>query len=75
MPLPYTVEYFAVGEDANVDVGHDDVMKMALALVGEEEIGHPDLIRIRQCQVLQFTCDRYSRSVYIYLYINIPSRQ
>ena len=56
-PLPDAVEDFAVGEDADVDVGDDDVVKVSFPFIGEEEIRHPDFIRIRQCQVLQFTCN------------------
>jgi len=50
--LPDAVEDVSIRKDANVDVGYDDVMKMSFSLVGEEEIGHPDLVGIRQCQVL-----------------------
>ena len=55
--LPDAVEYFSVGEDANVDVWHYNVMKVTFTLVGEEEIGHPDFVRICQRQILQFTCN------------------
>ena len=50
--LPDAVEDVAAGEDAHVDVGHDDVVEVALPLVGEEQIGHPDLVRVGQRQVL-----------------------
>lgn len=55
--LPDTVEDIAVRIDANVNIGHNDVVEVALALVGKEKIGHPNLVGIRQCQVLQFTCN------------------
>ncbi len=45
--LPNTVEDSAVGKDADVNVGDDDIVKMSLALVGEEEVGHPDFVGIR----------------------------
>lgn len=55
--LPDTVQDVSVWEDSNVDIGYDDVMKMAFAFVGEEQIRHPDLIWIGKRQVLQFTCN------------------
>jgi hypothetical protein len=50
--IPDAVEDVSIGKDANVDVGYDDVVEMSFSLVGEEEIGHPDLVGICQCQVL-----------------------
>lgn len=52
--LPNAVKDCAVGEDANVDVGYDDIVKVSFPLVREEEIGHPDLVGICQCQVFDF---------------------
>ena len=54
--LPNAVENGAIGEDADVDVGHDDVVKVSLSFVGEEEIGHPDFVGIRQREVFDFAC-------------------
>ena len=50
--LPDAVQDPAVGEDSHVDVGHDDVVEVALAFVGEEQIGHPHFARVVQSQVL-----------------------
>lgn len=44
--VPDTVEYFAVGEDSDVNVGHDNVVKMSFTLVGKEQIWHPYLGRV-----------------------------
>ena len=43
---PDAVEDFAVGEDAHVDVGYDNVVKMALAFIREEQIRHPNTVGI-----------------------------
>lgn len=52
--LPNTVKYSAIREDANVNVGNNDIVKMSLAFVGEKEIGHPNFVRIRQRQIFNF---------------------
>ena len=52
--VPNAVEYSAVGEDADVDVGDNNVVKVSFSLVGEEEIGHPDFVRVRQRKVFNF---------------------
>ena len=54
--LPDAVEDVSIGKDANVDIGYDDVMKMSFSFVGEEEIGHPDFVGIRQRQIFDFAC-------------------
>ena len=54
--LPDAVEDASVGEDADVDVGHDDVVEVALSFVGEEQVGHPHFVGIRQRQILDFAC-------------------
>ena len=56
--LPDAVQDVASGEDAHVDVRHDDVVKVALALVGEEQVRHPHFARIRERQVFHATCER-----------------
>ena len=44
---PNTVENFAIRKDADVDIGDDDVVKMAFSFVREEQIGHPHLLLLR----------------------------
>jgi hypothetical protein len=53
---PDAVEDASVWEDADVDIGHDDVVKVSLSLVGEEQVGHPHFVGIRQRQILDFAC-------------------
>lgn len=55
---PDTVEDGAVREDADVDIGHDDVVEVALLLVGEEQVRHPYPGGVRQSQVLYLSCKR-----------------
>lgn len=57
--LPYAVENGAVWEDADVDVRHDDVVEMSFPFIGEEQIGHPHFVRIRQGKVFDFACVIY----------------
>jgi hypothetical protein len=54
--LPDAVEDPSVGEDAHVDVGHDDVVEMSLSLVGEEQVGHPHFVGVGQRQIFDFAC-------------------
>jgi hypothetical protein len=55
--LPDAVKDVAVGINAHVDVGHDQIVEVAVSLVGEEQIRHPDLLRVGQRQIfdLAFT--------------------
>ena len=53
--LPYTVEYFPIGEDSNVHVRDNDVVKMSCLLVLEKGIWHPYFVRISHGEVLQPT--------------------
>ena len=41
--LPGAVHDGAVGVQADHGVGHGDAVRAALLLVGEEEVGHPDV--------------------------------
>ena len=50
---PDAVENVSVGVDADVDVGHDDLVLLGLLLVAEEGVRHPDLGGVRQRQVVQ----------------------
>lgn len=49
--LPDAVQYVARWEDSHVDVGHDDIVKVPLSLVREEQIRHPDFARVVEGQV------------------------
>jgi hypothetical protein len=40
---PDAVEYVSVGEDSDIEVGLDDVVELALLLVPEEGVRHPNL--------------------------------
>ena len=42
-------------EDSHVDVGHNDVVKVPFAFVGEKQVGHPDFARVVESQVLHPT--------------------
>ena len=55
---PDAVEDASVREDADVHVGHGDLVQLTRLLVLEEQIRHPDLLRIRQSQELHPTCGR-----------------
>ena len=44
----------AVGVNAHVDVGHNQIVEVAVSLVGEEQIRHPDLLRVGQRQIFDF---------------------
>ena len=59
---PDAVEDGAVGEDAHVDVGHDNVVKMALAFIREEQIGHPNFARVRKSQVFNFAFNQMMKA-------------
>jgi len=50
--LPDAVEDFAVREDAYVDVGYDNIVKVALAFVRKEQIRHPNTVGIGERKVL-----------------------
>jgi len=45
---PYAIKNRAFRENSYVYVGHNDVMEMALLLVREEQIRHPDATSLRQ---------------------------
>ena len=49
---PDAVEDVSVGKDPDVEVGQDDVVEGALLLVPEERVGHPQLPRVAQREVL-----------------------
>ena len=49
---PDAVEDVSVGEYPDVEVGEDDVVEGALLLVPEERVGHPQLPRVAQREVL-----------------------
>ena len=53
---PDAVEDTSVWEDADVDVGYDNVVKVPFSFVGEEQIRHPHFVGIRQRQILDFSC-------------------
>ena len=53
--LPDAVEDGAVGKDAHVHVGYDNVVKVALAFVRKEQIRHPNFARIGKSQIFNFT--------------------
>ena len=46
------VENIAVGKDPDVEVGLYDVMELALLLISEEAVWHPDLGAVRHGEVL-----------------------
>jgi len=50
--VPDAVKDLAVRVDADVDVGHDDLVLARLLLVAEEGVGHPNLRWVRQRQIL-----------------------
>ena len=50
--LPDAVQNLAVGVDADIHIGHDDVVEVTRLLVLEEGVRHPDLLRVRHGQVL-----------------------
>jgi hypothetical protein len=46
--IPNTVEDGTIWKYSDVDVGHDDVVEVALLLIGEEEIRHPHAVGLCQ---------------------------
>ena len=53
--LPDAVEDPSVGEDPDIHVWHGDLVQLSRLLVLEEQIGHPDFLRVSQRQVLNAT--------------------
>ena len=51
---PDAIKNFSSGENPDVDVRNDDVVEVAELLVLEEGVRHPDPVRVRHRQVLQF---------------------
>lgn len=60
--VPDAIENLAIGEDPDVDVGHDNLVLPGLFLVAEECVWHPDLGRISQGQVFQPTFKIYPKA-------------
>ena len=56
----YTEEDGAIGVDADVEVGHEDVVHGAAPLVAEECVRHPDLARLRDGEVLDLVWTQQS---------------
>ena len=52
---PDTVEDVAIGEDPDVDIVDEDVVKVASLLVLKEGVGHPDLVGVCHRQVFNLT--------------------
>lgn len=52
--VPDAVENLSCGENSNINVWHDDVVEVSELFVLEKRIRHPDAIRVRHRQVLQF---------------------
>ena len=59
---PDAVEDSSVGEDPYVHVGHGDFVQLPSLLVFEEQVGHPDFLRVGQCQEFHTTCESASVS-------------
>ena len=51
LALPDAVQNVSVGKDSDVEVWLDDVVELAVLLVPEKRVRHPDLAGIRQGQV------------------------
>ena len=49
---PDAVQHVSVGVDPDVEVGLDDVVELAVLLVAEEGVRHPDLGAVRHGEVL-----------------------
>ena len=47
----YTEEDGAISVDADVEVGHEDIVHRTASLVAEEGVRHPDFARFRDCQI------------------------
>lgn len=52
---PDAVENISVREDPDIDIVDEDGVEVSGLLIAEESIGHPDLVRIGQGQILQAT--------------------
>ena len=52
--LPYAVKDVAVGIDPDVKVGLNDFVKLAVFLVAEKRVWHPNLLGVGQRQVFEF---------------------
>ena len=55
---PDAVQDVAVGKDAHVQVGLEDLVETADLLVAEKRVGHPYSPRIRHGQILDAACHR-----------------
>lgn len=47
--LPNTVQYGSVRENSDIDIRHNNVMRVAFLLVGEEKIRHPYPVCFCKC--------------------------
>ena len=52
---PDTVKYKAVGEDSNINIRHQNVVKSSLLFVSEESVRHPNFPGISHRQILDTT--------------------
>jgi len=53
--LPDTVQDPSIWEDSHVDIGHDDVVEVSLAFVGEKQVRHPHFARIVEGEIFHTT--------------------
>ena len=58
MTLPDTIKDIAIGEDSDVHVGHQYVMKPALFFIAKESVRHPHFLGVRHCEVLNLGCKK-----------------
>ena len=50
---PDAIKYVSVGIDADIDVGHNDLVFLRLLLVSEECVWHPHFGRVGKCEVVE----------------------
>ena len=60
MTLPDTIKDIAIGEDSDVHVGHQNVVKPTLFFITEESVGHPYFLGVCHCEVLNLGCKKKS---------------
>lgn len=53
--LPDTVQDPSIWEDSHVDIGHNDVVEVSLAFVGEKQVRHPHFTRIVESEIFHPT--------------------
>ena len=58
MTLPDTIKDIAIGEDSDVHVGHQNVVKPTLFFITEESVGHPYFLGVCHCEVLNLGCKK-----------------